>query len=148
MQGFVRGWYRDCGKLAVVDKNNSVELLLELAPKAKLAICVRELGQIYGSIEAQHQRTILLDFINHLADHDRMGRADLLFAKDRTIGAPRRGFTRCTIPKLASKTGKRKGRNRSSALRCNSSGPVRACNHHQNQVSTWKPYEVPLVLLL
>jgi sulfotransferase len=26
---------------------------------------VRELGQIYGSIEAQHQKTILLDFIDH-----------------------------------------------------------------------------------
>lgn len=92
MQGFLRGWYGDCGKLAVVDKNrawlDTVELLLELAPEAKLVVCVRELGQIYGSIEAQHQRTILLDFIDHLADHDRMGRADQLFARDRTIGAP------------------------------------------------------------
>jgi sulfotransferase len=49
---------------------------------------VRELGQIYGSIEAQHQRTILLDFIDHLADFDRFGRADMLFAKDKAIGAP------------------------------------------------------------
>lgn len=92
MQGFLRGWYGDCGKLAVVDKNRAwldmVELLLELAPEAKLVVCVRELGQIYGSIEAQHQRTILLDFIDHLADQDRMGRADHLFAKDRTIGGP------------------------------------------------------------
>jgi sulfotransferase len=46
------------------------------------------LGQIYGSIEAQHQRTILLDFIDHLADYDRFGRADVLFAKDKIIGAP------------------------------------------------------------
>lgn len=92
MQGLLRGWYGDCGKLAVVDKNRAwldrVELLLELAPEARLVVCVRELGQVYGSIEAQHQRTILLDFIDHLADYDRMGRADMLFAKDRTIGAP------------------------------------------------------------
>jgi len=92
MQGFLRGWYQDCGKEGVVDKNRAwlhcVELLLQLAPEARIIVCVRELGQVYGSIEAQHQRTILLDFIDHLADYDRLGRADMLFAKGRTIGDP------------------------------------------------------------
>ena len=92
MQGFLRGWNQDCAKQAVVDKNrawlHAIELLLRIEPDAKLIVCVRELGQIYGSIEAQHQRTILLDFIDHLADFDRFGRADMLFAKDKTIGAP------------------------------------------------------------
>ena len=92
MQGFLRGWNRDCTKKAVVDKNRAwlhcVELLLQIEPEAKLLVCLRELGQIYGSIEAQHQRTIFLDFIDHLADFDRFGRADQLFAKDKTIGAP------------------------------------------------------------
>jgi sulfotransferase len=92
MQGFLRGWNRDCAKMAVVDKNRAwlhcVELLLQIEPDAKLLVCLRDLGQIYGSIEAQHQRTILLDFIDHLADFDRFGRADQLFAKDKTIGAP------------------------------------------------------------
>jgi len=92
MQGFLRGWNRDCGKKAVVDKNrawlHAVELLLQLEPDAKLIVCLRELGQIYGSIEAQHQRTILMDFKDHLSDFDRFGRADMLFAKDKAIGAP------------------------------------------------------------
>jgi sulfotransferase len=92
MQGFLRGWYEDCGKLAVVDKNrawlHAVELLLQIEPDAKIIVCLRELGQVYGSIEAQHQRTVLLDFIDHLADYDRFGRADMLFAKDKAIGAP------------------------------------------------------------
>lgn len=92
MQGFLRGWRSDCEKPAVVDKNrawlHAIELLLALAPEAKLIVCLRELGQIYGSIEAQHQKTILLDFIEHLADYDRFGRADVLFAKDKAIGAP------------------------------------------------------------
>ncbi len=92
MQGFLRGWNQDCAKKAVVDKNRAwlhcVELLLHIEPDAKLIVCLRELGQIYGSIEAQHQRTILVDFIDHLADYDRMGRADMLFAKDKIIGAP------------------------------------------------------------
>jgi sulfotransferase len=92
MQGFLRGWNQECGKQAVVDKNrawlHAVELLLQIEPNARLIVCLRELGQIYGSIEAQHQRTILLDFIDHLADFDRFGRADMLFAKDKAIGAP------------------------------------------------------------
>lgn len=92
MRGFLRGWYHDCQRPVVVDKNrawlHAVELLLHLEPDARLIVCLRELGQIYGSIEAQHQRTILIDFIDHLADFDRFGRADMLFAKDKAIGAP------------------------------------------------------------
>ena len=93
MQGFLRGWYSEPeGKTAIVDKNRAwlhcIEMLLAIAPEARLIVCIRELGQVYGSIEAQHQKTILLDFIDHLADFDRFGRADILFAKDKAIGAP------------------------------------------------------------
>jgi len=92
MQGFLRGWNQDCDRKVVVDKNrawlHAIELLLHIEPEAKLIVCLRELGQIYGSIEAQHQKTILVDFIDHLADFDRFGRADMLFAKDKIIGAP------------------------------------------------------------
>jgi sulfotransferase len=92
MQGFLHGWYADCGKAVVADKNRAwlacIEFLLHLEPQARLLVCVRELGQVYGSIEAQHQKTILLDFIDHLADFDRLGRADQLFAADKSIGVP------------------------------------------------------------
>lgn len=92
MQGFLQGWYKEANEAVVVDKNrawlHAIELLLHIQPEAKLIVCIRELGQIYGSIEAQHQKTILLDFIDHLADYDRFGRADILFAKDKSIGAP------------------------------------------------------------
>jgi sulfotransferase len=92
MRGFLHGWHDDCAKPVVVDKNRAwlhcIEMLLQLAPEARLLIAIRELGQIYGSIEAQHQKTILVDFIDHLADYDRFGRADQLFAKDKSIGAP------------------------------------------------------------
>ncbi|MDD5336741.1 MAG: sulfotransferase [Rhodoferax sp.] len=92
MQGYLRGWHHDASKPLVVDKNrawlHAIEMLLHIEPEAKLVVCLRDLGQIYGSIEAQHQRTILIDFIDHLADYDRFGRADALFAKDKAIGAP------------------------------------------------------------
>ena len=63
-----------------------------MEPDARLLICVRELGQVYGSIEAQHQRTILIDFPDHTANHDRYNRADVLFAKDGVIGNPLRAI--------------------------------------------------------
>jgi sulfotransferase len=92
MRAFLRAWYHDATAPVVVDKNrawlHAIEMLLHLDPGAKLIVCLRELGQIYASVEAQHQRTILLDFIDHLADYDRLGRADMLFAKDKAIGAP------------------------------------------------------------
>ncbi|WP_298270673.1 sulfotransferase [Geobacter sp.] len=92
MQGFLHGWYGECSQKVVADKNRAwlhcVEMLLHLDPEARLLVPIRELGQIYGSIESQHQKTILLDFIDHLADFDRFGRADKLFAQDKSIGAP------------------------------------------------------------
>jgi len=92
MQGFLHGWHASAQKPMVIDKNRAwlhcIELLLHLDPQAKLLVPIRELGQIYGSIESQHQKTLLLDFIDHLADYDRFGRADQLFAKDKSIGAP------------------------------------------------------------
>ena len=92
MQGFLHGWYGDCGTAVVVDKNRAwlhcIELLLHLDPTARLLVPIRDLNQIYGSIEAQHQKSILVDFIDHLADYDRLGRADKLFAQDKSIGAP------------------------------------------------------------
>ncbi len=92
MRGFLHGWHAAAGKSVVVDKSrawlNSIDMLLHLDPGARLLIPIRELGQIYGSIEAQHQKTVLLDFADHLADFDRLGRADQLFAGDKAIGAP------------------------------------------------------------
>ena len=91
-RGLMAGWFAETDLPVVVDKNRLWLALIEtvklLDPQFKLLVCVRELGQVYGSIESQHQKTILLDFIDHLADYDRLGRADQLFAGDKSIGAP------------------------------------------------------------
>jgi len=77
---------------AVVDKNrawlHAIELLLHIEPEARLIVCLRELGQVYGSIEAQHQRTILVDFIDHLADFDRLRAGRHAVRQGQAIGAP------------------------------------------------------------
>jgi sulfotransferase len=57
-----------------------------------MLVCVRELVQLYGSIESRHQDTILLDFPDHLADRSRYARADSLFAANGVIGAPLRSL--------------------------------------------------------
>jgi sulfotransferase len=95
-RGFIRGWFGACDKAIAIDKNRGwlrhFEYLLQLEPDARLLVCVRELGQIYGSIEAQHQRTILIDFQDHTAHLDRYGRAEALFSKDGVVGGPLRAL--------------------------------------------------------
>ena len=80
----------------VVDKNrgwlNQLDLAQLLDPKCRMLVCVRELGQVIGSIEAQHQKTLLLDFPDHLAAHSRYGRADALLKDNGVIGAPLRSI--------------------------------------------------------
>ncbi|MGI8932947.1 sulfotransferase [Leptolyngbya sp. BC1307] len=90
--GFVNGWFAETDKAWTVDKNRGwlhhIETVHHLAPDFRMLVCVRELGQIYGSVETQHQKTLLLDFPDHLANLSRMDRADQLFAAQGVIGQP------------------------------------------------------------
>jgi len=92
MRGFMHGWLANTDKSWVVDKNRGwlmqLDTLNALDPNAKLLVCIRELGQVYGSIEAQHQKTLLLDFPDHLANLSRYARADKLFGPEGVIGGP------------------------------------------------------------
>ncbi|PKM22657.1 MAG: sulfotransferase [Gammaproteobacteria bacterium HGW-Gammaproteobacteria-14] len=95
-RGFIDGWFSETEKHTVVDKNRGwmqhLETLLLLDPNAKVLVCLREPGQILGSIENQHQKTLLLDFPDHTASHTRYARADALFAKEGVIGGPLLGI--------------------------------------------------------
>jgi sulfotransferase len=95
-RGFMDGWFAETDKTWVVDKNRGwlhhLETVAQLEPDFRMVVCVRELGQIYGSIEAQHQKTILLDFPDHLASLSRYGRADKLFGDQGVIGSPLRSL--------------------------------------------------------
>ena len=91
-QGFINGWFAETDKSWAVDKNRGwlqhIETVAHLDPNYKMLVCVRELGQIYGSIESQHQKTLLLDFPDHLANLSRYDRADKLFAAQGVVGGP------------------------------------------------------------
>ena len=91
-RGFFQGWFAETDRPVVVDKNRGwlgqLELATQMAPDCRMLVCVRDLGQIYGSIEARHRKTLLLDFPDHLAHLSSYDRADKLFAKDGVIGSP------------------------------------------------------------
>lgn len=91
-RGFTNGWFVETDKPWVVDKNRGwlhhLETACVLDPDCRMLVCVRELGQIYGSIEAQHQKTLMLDFPDHLAGLSRAERAKKLFAEDGVVGSP------------------------------------------------------------
>jgi len=95
-RGFINGWFTETDRPWVVDKNrgwiNQVEILHLLDPSSRMLVCIRELGQIIGSIEAQHQNTLLLDFPDHLATYSPYDRADKLLAKEGVVGAPLRAI--------------------------------------------------------
>jgi sulfotransferase len=91
-RGFINGWFAETDQPWVVDKNRAwlsqLDTVHLLDPQFKMLVCVREPAQIYGSIEAQHQKTLLLDFPDHLANLSRHARAEKLFASDGVIGSP------------------------------------------------------------
>ncbi len=95
-RGFMHGWFAEATQPWLVDKNrdwlNQLDLLLSLNPGARLLVCVRDLGQVIGSIEAQHQQTVLLDFPNHIADLSFYDRTDALLAKKGVVGSPLRSI--------------------------------------------------------
>jgi len=91
-RGFINGWFAETDKPMVVDKNRGwlgkVETVNLLDPNFKMIVCIRDLRQLFGSVEAQHQKTILLDFPDHMVAHSVYARADALFGAEGVIGAP------------------------------------------------------------
>lgn len=91
-QGFIDGWYSQTEQNVVVDKNRGwlqmVETLEVLHPNYMILVCVRELSQIFGSVESQHAKTRLIDFPDHIDPHNPFVRADRLFGRGGIVGQP------------------------------------------------------------
>ena len=91
-RGFINGWFVETDKPVVVDKNRGwlrmIETVNLLDPNFRMIVCIRDLRQIYGSVEAQHQKTLLMDFPDHMAPHSAYARADRLFGPEGVIGGP------------------------------------------------------------
>lgn len=91
-RGFIEGWFAETEHAWVVDKNRGwlgqLDTVQLLDPNCKMLVCVRELGQIIGSVEARHQRSLLLDFPDHTGNLSRYARADKLMAAEGVVGGP------------------------------------------------------------
>lgn len=91
-RGFINGWFARIDRPIVVDKNRfwlrMVETVRDLDPDFHMIVCVRDIAQIIGSIEAQHGRTRLLDFPDHLDPHSAHSRAERLLAAEGVVGMP------------------------------------------------------------
>ncbi|PZU95063.1 MAG: sulfotransferase [Pseudanabaena sp.] len=94
--GLINGWFKETSKPWVVDQNSDwlrhIETLYTLDSDFKMLICVRELGQILGEIENQHQKTILLDFPEHTAHLPRRERANQGFGENGLLGESMRSL--------------------------------------------------------
>jgi sulfotransferase len=95
-RGFINGWNEETARPVVVDKNRSwlgmVETVQLLDPDFRMLACVRDPIQILGSIEAQHQKTLLLDFPDHMAPNSAWFRGDALFSNNGVVGGPLRAI--------------------------------------------------------
>jgi len=90
--GLIDGWFAHAGQTCLVDKNrgwlNQFDLIQALKPGTKMLVCIRNPEQIYGSIESRHQKSLLLDFPDKLANLSAYDRADKLFASQGVVGEP------------------------------------------------------------
>ncbi|MDD2365604.1 MAG: sulfotransferase [Desulfuromonadaceae bacterium] len=95
-RGFINGWVQETDLPVVVDKNRSwlgmVQTVQQLDPGFRMLVCVRDPIQILGSIEAQHQKTLLLDFPDHMAPNSAWFRGDALFSNSGVVGGPLRAI--------------------------------------------------------
>jgi len=95
-RGLINGWFNESDKSVVVDKNRAwlgmIDLALTIDPQAKLIVCVRELGQLFGSIEHQHQKTVLLDSGDRTADLTPYGRATAYFKEGGMVASSLSGL--------------------------------------------------------
>jgi len=95
-RAFMQAWSEDTDASIVINKNRgwlfAVECLRELDPDFKIIITLRDLRDIYTSIEKRHRKTLFLDFPDHMEHNMVDGRCHTLFADDGVVGSILKGL--------------------------------------------------------
>ncbi len=95
-QGLMNGWFEETDSLFVVDKSRHwvsvIETLHLLDPDFKMLVCLRDLTEVYGSVEASHDKTRLLNFPDRTPHNHYFSRLEFLFKEDGVIGGPLLGL--------------------------------------------------------
>lgn len=91
MVAFMEAW-SNTDKTITVDKNRGwlhlIETIRDLFPDFKMIVCLRDLRDVYSSIEKQHRKTLLLEYPDHMEHNIIDIRASTLFADNGVVGGP------------------------------------------------------------
>ena len=91
-RGLIEGWYADEADRVVFDKgrlwNYNALLLRHLFPTATLIVCVRDLRNIFASIERHHETNPILDEASVPRERTVYTRADTMFGPEGLVGQP------------------------------------------------------------
>lgn len=95
-RAFMQAWSDETTRPIVVDKNRAwifaVEWLRELDPDFKVIVTLRDLKDVYTSIEKQHRKTLFIEFPDHMEHNSVDGRANALFADGGLLGSVLKGI--------------------------------------------------------
>lgn len=88
----VEAWYAVENKEIIFDKSrawaSSSLLLQDIFPEAKIIVTVRDLRNVFASVEKQHRKNPILDESTNLIEKTIYNRADKMFSAEGLIGAP------------------------------------------------------------
>jgi len=95
MKAFIETWHGT--DKVVFDKSrgwtNTHLLLNDLYPDAVLIVMVRDLRNVFASVEKQHQKNPILDTASNFEEKTVYNRADQMFSPQGLIGGPLAGIT-------------------------------------------------------
>lgn len=90
MLSTIQAWSDDGIKPVVVDKNRgwlfNIEWMKELIPDFKMIVTIRDLRNVYSSIENQHRKTLFIEFPDGLEHNIVDVRASNLFSDGGLVG--------------------------------------------------------------
>lgn len=96
LRAFIEEWSKKEGKEIIFDKSRGWAfhslLLKKLYPDSKIIVMVRDLRNVFASVEKQHRKTPLLEEANTATGKTLFARADSMFSQNGLIGTPLAGI--------------------------------------------------------
>jgi sulfotransferase len=97
LKAFCDAWHhRDDDREVIFDKSRGwahhLLMLRKIYPESKIIVTIRDLREVYASIEKQHRKNPLFDEANTPIAKTIMGRAQAMFANNGIVGGPLNGI--------------------------------------------------------
>lgn len=96
MKVFFEEWYKDRKKQIIFDKSRAwghhALAFKQIFPDGKIIVCVRDLRNIYASVEKRHRDNPLLDYASNPDEKTLYQRASSMFSPQGLIGQPVQGI--------------------------------------------------------